>query len=219
MHIRTALWQAALAAVMTFIAASAIWAAPAETPPTQPTFAIVDMRKVTDGYKTLQQAKIDFNKFQDEIERKLTLSRALRLLDDNEVREIKDLRGSAILTADQKKRLQELESLSDAREQELTALGQKGAALTAEEKARRDALVAIAQKRAPTIEADEKQLTEERDNKNAEISVPLNQNIKNALDKLAKQHHVSAVFSKEVVVWAALDLTDPMINELNKPKP
>jgi len=201
--------------------AAALFAAPSRAgeaaPTSAPLFAVVDMEKVFDGYEAYKAANQEFRSYFMEVERQLEMNRRLRLLEDGEAQEIKDLRAAVALSPEKKMRLQQLEALSDAREQELMALDQKGTSLTPEEQARKEYLTATAGKRAAQVAAEEKRLTEARQKRNEEISAPFNQTMKNALEKVAKQNRVSVIFNKEVVLWTPLDLTDAVLAELNKP--
>ena len=206
------------AVLLALCAAGATAAAPAPAPePAAAGFilAVVDMDKVFAGYEAYKQASEQFRSFALEVERQVEMNRRLRLLEDNEVQELKDLRAAAVLTPEQKMRLQQLEGLSDAREQEYNTLNQKTSALTPEESARMEALVKLAAKRAQMVAAEERRLTQARQKKNEEMSTPFDSAVRSALEKVAKQHRVSMILTKEVVLWAALDLTEEILAELN----
>ncbi len=208
----------ALLALLLFAGTSALFAAtpPAET--ASPKFATADWDRITAGYQAYRQAAAEFNHFLADINNQREMNQRLRLLEDNEVQELKDLRTMVALTPEQKIRLQQLESLSDAREQEFTTLSQKGQ-LTADEQARMNALTQIARKRAPAVEAEDRRLQQVSQKKNEEMSAPFSAAVQNALEKVAKQHNVSVIFTKDSVLWASLDLTDEVLTELNKTKP
>ncbi|NIM05900.1 MAG: hypothetical protein GTO55_00495, partial [Armatimonadetes bacterium] len=137
-----------------------------EVPASAPGFAVVDMEKVISGYEAYKQANVEFRRYYMEAERQLEMNRRLRLLEDKEVQELRDLRAIVALSPEQKARLEHLESLSDAREREFVALEQKSVALTAEEEERRQTLAEIAAKRAPDVVAEERRLTEARQKRN-----------------------------------------------------
>jgi len=209
-----------LSTMMLLVSEVSAGAQSAQPPPAAVNFAVVDMDKVVSGYEAFKQANEEFRRYFMEVERQLEMNRRLRLLEDREVQELKDLRAAVVLTPEQKIRLQQLEALSAAREEELAALEQRGASLTPEEQARRETLTAIAAKRAPEVAAEERKLAEARQKRNEEMSAPFNQAIKNALEKVAKQNRVAVIFSKEVVLWASLDLTEAVLGELNRaPQP
>jgi Skp family chaperone for outer membrane proteins len=214
MHMRSAWVLGLVLLILTSIASAALFAAD----PPATTLAMIDMEKVFNGYVSLKQANDEFARFAADTDRAIAQNRALRLLDDKEVQEIKDMRSASVLNADQKARLQTLENASDAREQELVAMEQK-TSLSADEQARRDQLMAIAQKRGPAVAAEEKRLTQAKDEKNKTMAAPFDAAIGVAVEKVAKQNHVGAIFRRETVVWATLDLTDQVLAELNKTKP
>jgi Skp family chaperone for outer membrane proteins len=208
--------------IVLLVAGIACWtltspAGAAPAPSSAPVFAMVDMEKVVSGYEAFRNANEEYRRYFVETERQLEATRRQRLLTDKEVQELKDLRAAVALNPERKMRLQELESLSDAREQELVALEQKSGQLSPEEKARREELLAIAAKRAPEISAEEKRVNDARQKKNEDMSAPFNQSIKEALEKVAKDNRVSVLFTKDVVLWASLDLTDMVLAELNRP--
>jgi Skp family chaperone for outer membrane proteins len=204
------------------LAGGLIWVNPAsakEAAAPAAGFAMVDMERVVAGYEAYQQANDEFRRYYMEVERKLDLNRRMRLLDDKEAQELKDLKAAVVLSSAQRARLQELEGLSDTREQELIAFQQKGA-LTSEEEARRTVLIGIAERRAPELAAEERRLTEARQKRHEELSSPFNDSIRQALEKAAKKNGISVVFNSDAVLWAAVDLTEGVLAELNQaPKP
>ncbi len=205
-----------LSAIILLVGGIAAGAQPA-TPPAAVNFAVVDMDKVMTGYQAFQEANAEFRRYASQIDRQVDMNRRLRLLDDQEVQELKDLRAAAVLSPEQRIRLQSLEAFSDAREQELAALEQKSAgALTVEERARKEALNAISAKRALPVANEEKRLSEDLQKKNREMAGPFDAAIKKALEKLAQQNKVAAIFNKDAVLWTPLDLTEGVLNELNK---
>gem|GEM_PF-5100543 len=185
--------------------------------PAGPLFAAVDTNKIEANFQAFRQGQEEFRSYNAEVERKLELNRRLRLLEDKEVQEIKDLRALTILKPEQSARLKELESLSDSREQELLALQDKGNNLTPAENTRQQALLTIASKRAPEVTAEEKRLTEARKARYETLSNQFSQALQEAVEKVAKEKGVTMVFNKDLVIWAALDLSDAVIAELNKP--
>jgi len=192
----------------------------AQPSPAAMNFAVADMDKVLAGYQAYKQANEEFRRYAGEVERQIEMNRRLRLLEDQEVQELKDLRAAVVLTPEQKIRLQQLEALSAAREEELAALEQKAGSLTPEEQARRETLTAIAAKRAPEVAAEERSLSEALQKKNREMSAPFDAAINKALEKVAKENKVAVIFRKEVVLWVSLDLTEAVVGELNRaPQP
>jgi Skp family chaperone for outer membrane proteins len=192
-------------------------AAMAGAAPASPLFAAVDTNKIEANYQAFKQGQEDFRTYNTEVERKLDLNRRLRLLEDKEAQELKDLRALTILKPEQSARMKELEGLSDSREQELMVLQDKGTNLTPAESARQQALMAIAAKRAPEVAAEEKRLTETRKSRYEALSNQFSQALQDAVEKVAKDKGVSLVFNKDMVIWAALDLSDAVIAELNQP--
>jgi len=178
----------------------------------------VDTNKIEANYQAFKQGQEEFRSYNTEVERKLDLNRRLRLLEDKEAQEIKDLRALTVLKPEQSSRLKELEGLSDSREQELVALQEKGASLSPAENARQQNLLAIAAKRAPELTGEEKRLTEARKIRYEALSSQFSQALQEAVEKVAKEKGVSLVFNKDLVIWAALDLSDAVIAELNKPQ-
>jgi len=188
---------------------------PAKAGTTQAPFAVIDMEEVLVGYEAYAQANEDFRTYFMEIEQQLELNHQLRLLNDSEMQELKDLRAAVALTPQQKARREELQGLSDKREMELNALEAKGNELTPSEKARRTELLEIGAKRSPAIAAEERRLTLARQKRNQEMSEPFNQAIKDALETVADRNGVSVIFTKDIVLWAKTDLTEEVLAELN----
>jgi Skp family chaperone for outer membrane proteins len=186
--------------------------------PAGPLFAAVDTNKIEANYQAFKQGQEEFRSYNTEVERKLDLNRRLRLLEDKEVQELKDLRTLTVLKPEQSSRLKELEGLSDSREQELVAFQEKGVSLTPTDTARQQNLLAIAAKRAPELTGEEKRLTEARKLRYEALSSQFSQSLQDAVEKVAKEKGVSLVFNKDLVIWAALDLSDAVIAELNKPE-
>jgi Skp family chaperone for outer membrane proteins len=212
-------WLLAVLVGMSLLGLAAVAAGAAPAPPAkgETRFAVVDMDKVMASYVAFAKAQDEFRGLSQETDRKIEANRRLRLLDDKEVQELKELRNLPVPKQQQSARLQQMEALSDLREQEFLALEQKGDNLTPQEKARKEELNSLAEKRAPEIVAEEKRLNDARKSRSEELSDPLLQAEQAAFAKVAKEKQVSMIFNKEVALWAELDLTDAVVAELNTP--
>lgn len=215
------LWMRAL--VLSCILLCIAFAVRASSAPDQKTggmvLATVDYKKIQDEYKLKATMESDIKSLQQQLTGALSRREAMPLLTEPEQTELDKLWEK------------EVSARSDADKKRMDELKNKGDQLGAE-------IQALRQKDQKDInEADKKKLKDAEDtmvkaqqvyaNKKEESSAKLQQfinensdkllkNVRQAIAKIAEQKSVSIVFNSEVAPYAGVDITQPVVTELNK---
>jgi len=166
---------AALAALALVMAS----AAPASAAAEAPKLGVVDMARVAAEYRLMNELNQQLQDFQGDQERQLQEKQKTRLLTDEERQDYADLSAMAAPTDPNKKRLQELEKLSDTREQLVTELSQKQQR-TAEEEAELKQWGDLYRKRMSELASLQAELQASRLTKYQELSKRVADNVNTA---------------------------------------
>ena len=191
-------------------------AACASAAPPPPKFGVVDMDRVAAEYRQMQGLNQQFQEFQQRQENQLRERHTARLLTDAESGEYADLLALAAPTDSNKKRQQELATLSDTREQRLTDLRQKQPRTT-EEEAEFTQWSSLYQQRMSEMSALQSELQASRVAKYEELSKLIADNVNNAVKSVAEEQHLALVMRKEAVLYGGADITEAVLLKLNGP--
>jgi Skp family chaperone for outer membrane proteins len=181
-------------------------------------FATVDIQKISDGYKEKIDLETKFRDMQTQWEAKLSRRDNMPLLSEDEQKQLDAIyaKGAGMSDADKataKTLTDKAKSLND----ELVALRQKkDADLTPADKTRLTQLEGM-------ISAASEQLNSMKDQMNTALhqfdtdnSDLLAKNIRAAVAKVAQQKGISIVFNSQVALYAGTDITQPVLDALNK---
>jgi len=181
-------------------------------------FATVDVGKLLEQYKTRQVMISDLRALETKFAARLARRDNMPLLTEEEHKlldQLNEKEGGQ--TADDKKKIQELTEKAQKLSNELQALRQKPSKdLTDADKARLAELeraLANAQQQFASLKDDLSNTAQQESGKRQEA---LTKAIKEAVAKVAEQKGLSIVFTTDVALYAGIDITAPVLAELNK---
>ncbi|MGC8832989.1 MAG: OmpH family outer membrane protein [Armatimonadota bacterium] len=185
------------------------------TSPSGFSFAVVDIRKVVDGYSETAKAQQELAALDRKARETYDNKEAGRFLDDNERKELETLQALTNPTAEQKKRLEELIQMNNARAQTFRGLQLNPNRSPAEEEEYKK-LSDRSEKMDKELDDLAQKLQEELRKKQEEIGKRLDQAIQQAINTVASQKSIPAVFDKSAVLYGGQDITDEVLAVLNK---
>jgi len=182
-------------------------------------FATVDIAKIQNEYKAKATVESDLKALQDKLDGALQRRDAMPFLSDEDHKELDRLKDKdiAMRTDAEKKKIDDLTTKGNTQFSEIKALQQKSDKdLTEADKKRIKEAEDIYVKAQQSFAA----MKEDRDKKLKEFitsnSETLLKNVRQAVAKVAEQKSLSIVFNSELVLYAGVDITAPVIGELNK---
>jgi len=199
-------------AVVAVLAALPAWSAAEKSK-----LGVVDMERVAAEYAQMQTLNAQFQDFQREQEQQLRQRHQTLMLTDAERQEYMDKLTMAAPTEATKARLAELEDLSSQREQQLLELRKK-ADPSEEEKAEIDELGKRYETRMGELAKLQADLQSSRTAKYEELSQIITENVDAAIKSVADAKQLQMVLRKDAVLIGGTDVTDDVIETLNKPK-
>lgn len=191
--------------------------APAWSAAEEPKLGVVDMERVAAQYAEMQKLNAQFQDFQRDQEQQLRQSHQTLMLTDDERQEYTDKTAMGAPTEATKARLTELEDLSSQREQRLMDL-RKRTDLSQEEKAETDELGKRYEARMGELAKLQTDLQNSRTAKYEELSRLITENVDAAIKSVSDAKHLQMVLRKDAVLVGGADVTDDVIETLNKPK-
>jgi outer membrane protein len=204
----------ALAAVLVggLLAAPAV---AADAPPLS--LGYVDVQEVFGKYEKTKTCNADLEAYAKQLEQTMQAIAPYKLLDDNEFKELMDLVAKPNPTDKDKERLAALEGREKALDKELKDL-QANKEPTELEKARLKEL----QDKSAKADDEIAKLSDQYDNqfnaKKDELSKQIRDDILKAIDAIAKQKALNLVMDKVAVLYGGVDITQPVIENLNGKK-
>lgn len=178
-------------------------------------FAVIDLKKTVDNYTETAKAQQELAALDKTLRDTYDNKEAGRFLDDNERKELETLQAVANPTAEQKKRLEELVQMNNARAQTFRGL-QLNPNRTAAEEQEYKTLQARSDKMDKELDELAERLQEQLRKKQEEIGNRLNESIQKAINTVATQKSIPAVFDKTAVLFGGQDITDDVLAVLNK---
>lgn len=178
-------------------------------------FAVIDLKKTVDNYTETAKAQQELAALDKTLRDTYDNKEAGRFLDDNERKELETLQAVANPSAEQKKRLDELVQMNNARAQTFRGL-QLNPNRTASEEQEYKTLQARSDKMDKELDELADRLQEQLRKKQEEIGNKLNESIQKAINTVATQKSIPAVFDKTAVLFGGQDITDDVLAVLNK---
>jgi Skp family chaperone for outer membrane proteins len=180
-------------------------------------FATVDFQKISNEYKAKQAVETDLANMQARFQGRLTRRAEMPCLSEEEHVQLDALREkeSTTQTAEDKKKIADFETKGGKLSEELQSLRQKKDLTDAEKKRLQEleaALVRTQQRYAALKDELEGKIREYGVSK----SEALMKEIRAAIAKVAEQRGIAIVFNSEVALYAGVDITQPVLGELNK---
>jgi Skp family chaperone for outer membrane proteins len=187
---------------------------------TGPATGIVDIESVYGQSGLKSKLEGDLQSLKTQLEQKLELRNNNGLLSPDEFKQLADLTAKPSPTADDTKKIQELNKAEADREQDLTTLQQKQGATDAE-KDRLKALTAQMAKAAEVWKAEKDADEESFRDKQIEMKKQAIQQIETEVTAVAKQKGLTLVLNKTngdmvFVAYSSNDITDAVVQRMNK---
>lgn len=183
-------------------------------------FGTVEPGKIWQSHSKVQQARQELAKLNNLLENRLSLRDRNKLLTEQEITELQNLKEKAKPTDAEKARIKELEDIAKQRDVQLLDLVGKKEPSEAESGT-------LAELQARSAKADQTlgELIREYDkqlkDKEAELtkSMPnLDQEILDAVKAVAEAKKLSVVISQQAVLFGGIDITEDVITQMNKKK-
>jgi Skp family chaperone for outer membrane proteins len=209
---------ASVAALVILTALRAMTFAPADQPLT---LGLVDMQKLIDGYKALQE---DDTRYRQTVQRRQQMLEVRELLEPKEWEELDALEQKEAenkLSDAERKRLEELRKLTEQRRAEIDRLRLKGQ-LTDEERKRLEYLQNVQRSNQPKLQALADKFRQELDEINRRVTQMHHNRIRDAAKQVAQQLGLKLVLigDEDTVLYAepTLDITERVLAILNSGK-
>lgn len=181
---------------------------------TQPAVGVVDVQKAFNEYKVTTASNEEINRMVESFRRELDIRASHRLLTEEEVKQLVQLRSKSPLTDADRSRIDELERISKQRDEELNALSNKSD-LTEQERARLKELRDLANRNdanGRTLAEDYSQQVEQR---KSQLSDKITADLREAIAKVAQSKGLATVVDKIAVLYGGVDITEDVIKTLN----
>lgn len=198
------------------------WRAMTAAPAPQPvTLGLVNMQKLIDGYKALQE---DDARYRQAVQRRQQMLDARELLEPKEWDELDALErkeAEGKLTDSERKRLEELRKLTDQRRAEIDRLRLKGQ-LSEEERKRLEYLQNLQRTNQPKLQELADKFRQELDEINRRVTQMHHQRLRDAAKQVAQQLNLKLILvdDDDNILYAesTLDITDQVLAVLNSGK-
>ncbi|MEP6755566.1 MAG: OmpH family outer membrane protein [Chthonomonadales bacterium] len=180
-------------------------------------FASVDFKKLSAGYKAKDAVEMELKLMQTKFDAKLARRDNMPFLSEEDHKALDALEEKALKTDADTKKIKDLQDKAKTKSDEIQALRQKADKdLTEDNKktlADADKMFRDAQARFTGMKEDlANQLAQYGNSQSDELM----KKIRASIAKVAEQKGLAIVFNNEVALYAGLDITDAVVNELNK---
>jgi len=184
------------------------------------TFGSVDVQKAFDGSVKKAQLQQELENQIAQVKQWLELRNSNKLFTTEEFQQLVDLKTKPKPEDADKKKAEELLTLSKQRDEAFQALQQK-TSLTDAEKAQLKEFQDRAKKVQTSMEEELKKRDVELENKGRELSKQVMQDVEAAVAAVAKGKGLAIVFAKSIgdytfVVYSSVDITNEVLERLNK---
>lgn len=201
---------------MAFVAA-ALAAVPALAADTPPKIGVVDLAKIYKDAPRIKQYKADLDQQTENLGKQLEIRSQNLMLDEAEVKELIDLKLKTpeSLKDTEKNRVAELEKKERDLDAEFKKL-QGTAQPTDADKARLKTLQDLQAKSKTTGEALENDYNSRLRAKAIELDEKARTDIQEAVNKVAGEKGYTMIIAKDAVMFGGADITDDVINQLDR---
>lgn len=177
--------------------------------------AVVDLQKVYKDAPRVKQYMEELDAFRAELGQKLEIRSQNMMLNEDEIKELIDLKIKTTPTDKEKARITELEGMERSRDAELKQL-QSTKDLTDQQKARQTELQNLQNSSKTTGESLEKDYNSNLQNKVQELDDKAKADMQDAINKVAEAKGYSLIFDKSAVMYGGTDITDQVIAKLDR---
>jgi len=190
---------------------SVAWAAA----PPEPKIGVVDGMKIDENAPRIKQYKEELDSVGNLLKLKLDIRAQNRMLDENEIKELIDLKTKDKPTDADNARIKALTDLDRAKSDELQKL-QEAKEPNDQQKARLKELMDLQQKSKEMGNTLSKDYDGQYQSKAIELQGKIDTEVRAAVAKVAEAKGLSLVFDKAVVVYGGIDITDDVVSRLDR---
>jgi Skp family chaperone for outer membrane proteins len=183
--------------------------------PPEPKIGIVDGQKIDDNAPRVKQYKEELDGFTNILKAKLDIRVQNRMLDENEIKELIDLKTKDKPTDADKARVQTLTDLDRTKSDELQKL-QEAKEPNDQQKARLKELMDMQAKSKEMWTALSKDYDGQYQSKAIELQGKIDTEVRAVVAKVAETKGLTLVFDKAVVVYGGIDITDDVVARLDR---
>ena len=183
----------------------------------QTTIGFVDVQKVFQDYEKTASSNKTLEALGKKLDAQLQSLSQHKLLSETERAQLLQLVGKDTLTDKEKESLKALDDRQKALEQELQTLQQKNPP-TDQEKARLKELMDTSSKTDEQLAKLSDEFENQFNAKKDELSKAIRDDILAAIETVAKEKKIGVVIDKIAVLYGGTDITQPVIDKLNKKK-
>jgi Skp family chaperone for outer membrane proteins len=209
--VRSSFW-AITALVVVCIAVSMTFAWAADN---APKIGVIDIQKVLRDAPRMKQYMEEYENLRQQLGRILDIRSQNLMLDEDQVKELIELKTKPSPTEKDKARIAELEKIERERDAEFKQL-QSATNLTDAQKARLKELQELQDKSKATGKALEDDYNSRLQTKLQELDQQADADIQDAVKKVAEAKGLSLVLVKDAVRFGGVDITDDVIGKLER---
>lgn len=176
---------------------------------------VVDLQKVYADAPRIKQYKEDLDSFKQTLTTKLDIRSQNMMLDENEIKELIDLKMKPKPLDADTARIKQLTDTERAKDEELKKL-QETKTPNDQEKARLQELMNLQQKSKDTGNALIKDYDGQYQSKMGELQTKIDAEIQAAVSKVAEAKGLGMVLDKSSVLVGGIDVTDDIVGRLDR---
>lgn len=210
LKLHRAAWVMTAVVIVVGLIGSGAWAADKEQK-----VGVVDLQKVYADAPRIKQYKEDLDSFKQTLTAKLDIRAQNMMLDENEIKELIDLKMKAKPLDADTTRIKALTDLERAKDEELKKL-QETKTPNDQEKARLQELMSLQQKSKDTGNALIKDYDGQYQSKMGELQAKIDTEIQAAVSKVAEAKGLGMVLDKSGVLFGGIDVTDDVVGRLDR---
>lgn len=210
-NLRKMAWVVMAVCVATWLVGSVVYAAGSN----EVKIGVVDVQRVYKDAPRVKQYKEGLDAFQQQLANKLEIRAQNMMLDENEIKELIDLKTKDKPTDQDKARIDQLINQEKAKDEELKKL-QETKDLTDQQKARLKELQDLQQKSKDAGNAVSKDYQDLLQNKAQELQVKVDADLQAAISKAAEAKGMTMIIDKAAVLLGGTEITDDVIARLDR---
>lgn len=210
LELRRTAWVVAAGVVLAGLIGSGARAAAAE-----PKIGVVDVQKVYADAPRIKQYKEELDAFKQTLTQKLDVRAQNLMLDENEIKELIDLKLKAKPTDADNTRIKALTDGERAKDEELKTL-QAAKEPNDQQKARLQELMNVQQKSKDTGNALIKDYDGQYQSKMGELQGKIDTELQAAVAKVGEAKGLGLILDKAGVMLGGIDITDDVIGRLDR---
>jgi len=184
---------------------------------TGPTFAVVDFSKISTQFKANDQFQNEFKGMQAKFDARLQRRNDMPFLTEEEQKSLDMLTEKAAKTDADTAKIKEIETKNRTKNDEIQAIRQKADKdLTDGDKKKLEETEKYFREAQGRLAAMKEDLTAQITQFGKTQTDELMKRFRVSVTKVAEQKGIAIVFSNEVALYAGTDITDTVLNDLNK---